>query len=326
MEKFGVYTAQAWKKRRSQVEPEHWARGGDCILTIGNFDGVHLGHRSLLAKVRQESTKLAKPGVLLTFDPHPLQVLRPDFHFQRLFDLDDQAEQIRDQGLTAVVRQNFDAAFAKASPHEFLDNFVEPHFKPKMIVVGEDFRFGQGRQGDRSVLEAWARARQIECCFRPKLSLQAPGASGPAVVSSSNIRKALAQGDPKSAAAMLGRAYELRGPVVSGLQRGRQIGFPTANIIPSVDFLPQKGVYVSESSWGGRRFRSVTNIGVNPTVSASPLPKIETHIFGLSEDLYGITLTVSLLDFLRPERKFSGLEELRQAIAADCELAQKWGL
>lgn len=290
------------------------------VVTIGNFDGVHLGHRHLLKTVTQEAGFLGVPSVVYTFHPHPVKVLHPERGPQRLFDLKDQQDQMNEAGIHTLIVENFTREFAQVSAREFLEEFLLKPLAPKTLVVGHDFSFGADREGNLHTLEQYCRTHNIKLIVIPPFQFDG------AVVSSSRIRALLKQGDIESAERLLGRRYYLRGPVEKGFQRGRTIGVPTANVHPDVEFLPRLGVYVTLTGWGGKLLPSITNIGINPTFTEGKKKpvKVETHIFDFNAEIYGAEVQVHLLHFLRDEKKFSGLEELKDQIQKDFSAAGKY--
>jgi riboflavin kinase/FMN adenylyltransferase len=296
------------------------------VVTIGNFDGVHLGHQQLIDNVVREAQYLGAPAVVVTFDPHPLKVLALHSSkvnsVERLFDLRDQQEQFEARGINIVIIEPFTLDFAMVTAEEFLDQFIIKHLNPKTLVVGHDFTFGARRQGTLGFLEEYCAKKSIKLIIIPPFHLK------DIIVSSTKIREALASGLVEYANELLGRNYYLRGHVQKGFQRGRLIGVPTANIHPDVEFMPRKGVYVTLTKFAGQTHRSITNIGVNPTfhegdLSQCPL-KIESHIFNFDEHIYGIEVEVILLHFLRDEQKFSGIEPLVAQIKSDLLAAESY--
>lgn len=289
------------------------------VVTIGNFDGVHRGHQQLIEAVVREARHFAVPSVVYTFHPHPVKVLRPEKPTLRLFDLRDQQEQFTQAGVEMLVLESFTPAFSQLSAEDFLKNYVVRHLHPHTLVVGHDFFFGAGRTGNISYLEQFSAANGIRLIVIPPYQ----GAGG--VVSSTRIRQALLDGNVELAQELLGRYYYLRGHVEPGFQRGRTIGVPTANIHPDVEFVPRLGVYCTLTKVGHHLHPSVTNIGVNPTFQQGqergPL-KIETHLLDFEAHLYGMEVEVHLLRFLREEKKFSGIDELKKQIGQDIEQAR----
>lgn len=292
-------------------------------LTIGNFDGVHKGHQELLKRVVQFTESTQGYPLLLTFHPHPIQILAPEKHHVRLFTLEDQQEQMEKAGLKGIMRQPFSRQFSEIPAPDFLEHYLLKYFQPRLIVVGHDFAFGAHRQGNSDLLKAFCDRRKIKLEQVPASQIDGE------VISTSHIRRCLLQGQLELAEKMLGRKYFLKGVVEKGASRGRTLGFPTANIRPDVDFYPRMGVYVCQVSRPGvseRKRRAVMNLGLNRTfVEGDHQPiKAEVHILDFSEDLYGQTLKVELCHYLREERKFSSVEELKAQISLDSEKAREW--
>lgn len=290
------------------------------VVTIGNFDGVHLGHQQLIDNVTREAQYFGVPSVVYTFHPHPVKVLHPERATERMFDLRDQQEQFESRGVENVIIERFTTDFAKVTPSEFLNDYIVKKLNPRTLVVGHDFNFGADRAGNIPYLENFCREKGIRLIIIPPFQLQGQ------VVASTRIREALKQGMVEKANELLGRQYYLRGNVEKGFQRGRTIGVPTANVHPDVEFVPRKGVYFTLTNFGGHLHPSITNIGVNPTFhedKKSPV-KVETHIFDLDAQLYGVEVEVHLLHFEREEMKFSGIEELKKQIHSDILAARKF--
>lgn len=283
------------------------------VVTIGNFDGVHLGHQQLIDTVVREAKHFGVPSVVYTFHPHPVKVLHPERATYRLFDLKDQTEQFAERGIEHVIIEEFTKDFSQVSADDFLENYIEAFLHPKTLVVGHDFSFGAERAGNLKFLEDYCSRRGIRLIIIPPFRVEGH------LVSSSQIRECLKNGEVEKASSLLGRTYYMRGHVEKGFQRGRTIGVPTANVHPDVEFMPRLGVYCTLTKFGGHFHPSVTNIGVNPTFQqqgSSPV-KIETHLFDFNAQLYGLEVEVYLLHFMRDEMKFSGLDELKVQIAKD---------
>lgn len=310
------------------MDPELWLKARQemkkpVALTIGNFDGVHRGHQALLQATTEAAQKWQGISVLLTFHPHPAQILAPEKQHVRLFTLEDQQEQLALRGLDAVLRQPFSREFSEISAPDFLEHFLLKYFQPKFMAVGHDFRFGSHRQGTLELLSVFCEKHKIQLQVIQALKV------GEDVVSTSKIRQSLLQGDPRKAEKLLGRKYYLKGVVEKGVSRGRQLGFPTANIKPDVDFYPRMGVYICDvmkSDALDKKLRAVMNVGLNRTfVEGGHQPiKAEVHILDFSQDLYGQTLKVELCEYLREEKKFPSIEELKSQIGADVEKARAW--
>lgn len=287
------------------------------VLTVGNFDGVHLGHQKLLNELLRQSKIYNAPSVVCTFKPHPRVVLRPQEAHHRLFDYRDQFEVLSEMGIDYLIEEKFSKDFSLMTGEEFLENYIEKIFKPRHLVVGYDFNFGKSRSGNTEYL--------VQFCQQKGWGLTVVNAyeKEGQIVSSSQIRKLLEHGDLKKAEEFLGRPYYLRGPVRLGYKRGRLLGVPTANLSPEIDFVPRNGVYFTWAFLRDRKIPSITNIGYNPTFENSDsYIKVETHLFDFDEDIYGEHLKIQLLQFHRDEMKFGSLELLKNQIHKDLEQAR----
>ncbi len=302
--------------RWEEMAPE--ARGGSLI--IGNFDGLHLGHVSLLNSAVAQAKQAHRPVSLLTFFPHPVEVLFPERRQLRITTTSEKLALLDELGLDNVLVAPFNKELAENSAEDFFENYVWKTFSPKSLHVGSDFRFGKGREGNEDWLRQKAQSRGFELCPSP-LVLQ-DGVR----ISSTEIRKQIADGNVEAARRLLGRPYGVSGQVEHGDHRGRQLGFPTANVsYPDDKILPKNGVYVTEVFWQKQTFPSVTNVGVRPTVAnVTPRPRIETHLFDFNQRLYDEFLTVRFLSRVRDEQRFGSLEELTSQIARDSESARGW--
>ncbi len=289
-----------------------------CVLTIGNFDGVHRGHQVLISQLVEFGRKMQLPSVVYTFHPHPMKLLYPERQTERLFDLRDLQEQMKNMGVDDIHIQKFDADFSTQSPEDFLKNEIILHYQPKVIVVGYDFGFGKNKEGNLQFLKDFCQKNQIH------LEIVTPVQDGLEIVSSSRIRQSLRIGDLKVTEKLLGRKYFLRGVVIHGHARGRTIGVPTANIRPDVDFIPRLGVYISEVEFKGRRHPAITNVGVNPTFEKDGPLRVETHLLDFNADLYGQEIKVHLLQFLRDEKKFASVDDLIAQIKNDLNQARSF--
>jgi len=297
------------------------------VVTIGNFDGFHRGHRALLKTLQDCAAKYGVPSVVVTFSPHPTQVLFPDRSSQRMFEFKDQSQILTEIGVDILVEESFTKAYAELSPEEFFLNKIWRNLKPRALIVGYDFCFGKNRSGNLNKLQQLCQQSGVEFVVEPACLWQGQP------ISSSRIREALREGDARSASQMLGRFYYFSGVVDQGARRGTSIGIPTANIYPQLEFVPRWGVYASHTIWQGQRFFSITNFGISPTFTLSKedqlgqdfrrsMMKVETHIFEFAKDIYGHEIKVELLEFIRPERKFDGVDSLLQQIQEDVLVAE----
>lgn len=286
------------------------------VLTIGNFDGVHRGHRAILEKVLSKAESRRQPSVLLTFDPHPVQILFPERRQRRLFSIQDLREQVERMGLDVLIVQKFDAAFAALSAENFLNAWIEPILHPEELVVGHDFNFGANRSGTLEFLNRWCAGRKIDVTVQSPVEVDGERAS------SRLIRELIVRGDVKRAQLFLGRPFYLEGVVEKGAGRGRTLGIPTINMRLKDLTEPRSGVYVSQTRVDAQVFRSVSNLGVSPTFGPDNEVKLETHIFGFNRNIYGHNVRVELLNFLRDEKKFASVDELRAQIERDMRAAE----
>ena len=282
-----------------------------ACVTIGNFDGVHLGHQLLFAEVVQKAYRHHGTSVAITFDPHPLQVLRPE-GIKLISTCAQKIELIGHAGIDVLVIVPFTLQFAATSAVHFVDEILVKRIGVKELVVGYDYAFGKGRTGDIPFLQQQGKEKGF-----PVTVVDAHYENG-MVVSSTKIRELVVEGRMADARRLLGRFYQIRGEVQIGKQRGgKEIGFPTANLHLDVeDLIPKIGVYVSQVICDGKCYGGVLNIGYNPTFGEEKLVA-ETHIFDFDQDIYGKPIKVNLLQFLRGEQKFSGVQELAAQIGRD---------
>ncbi len=318
-----------------QVGSRHIAGLKALSLTIGNFDGLHKGHRFILSQLKELSKKHGTETGVLTFNPHPIQVLYPEKQMRRLFDLKDQDEMLAGLGIDVLIREPFTLEFSKLSPELFLQECLikglsNIGYELRSLVVGHDFSFGAKRTGTIDFLREKCLERGIDLVVVDGVEWKGQR------VSSSRIREVLLNGDVPTANELLERPYYMRGRVVKGQQRGRKLGIPTANLEISAEsgtlFVPRLGVYFSKT-WHQNRWRpGVTNIGINPTFRDSKGEgvqhqnqsqiKFETHILDFNEDLYEQFIKVNLLHWVRPEKKFESAEELLNQIHRDLAMGR----
>jgi riboflavin kinase/FMN adenylyltransferase len=298
------------------------------VVTIGAYDGVHLGHRAVIAQVRARAAALGARSVVVTFDRHPASVVRPESAPKLLTDAQQKLELLASTGVDATLVVPFNAEQAGEAPVDFVQRVLVDALAVRGVIVGEDFHFGYKRGGNVQLLRDMAGTRDFEV-LPLGLVARADGVDEP--VSSTAIRRALAGGDVQRAADMLGRNHELRGVVGPGDQRGRTIGFPTANVaVDSSLCLPADGVYAArvtiESSIegaAGTTYDAAVNLGRRPTFHEhAEHSLLEAHLLDFAGDLYGQRLRVVFHDFLRGERKFSGIDELKAQLQVDIAYAR----
>ncbi|MDP3274710.1 MAG: bifunctional riboflavin kinase/FAD synthetase [Deltaproteobacteria bacterium] len=290
---------------------------GDTAIAIGNFDGVHRGHRALLELARREAAALGLSPVALTFEPHPTRVLAPDRSPPRITGADYRLELFAQLGIDGVVVQGFDRGFASMTPEHFARE-VLLGLRAKVVVVGENFHFGKDRAGDGEVLKSLGKILGFRVEVLPIIR------DGEEILSSSMVRQALASGEIDRASRILGRLADFDGRVVQGDGRGRSIGFATANLRTDVEALPADGVYavrVRVLSRGAQTYDAVMNLGVRPTFAAGR--SIEVHLFDFDQSLYGQLLRVQCVERLRDERRFANVGELVEQIARDITAARE---
>lgn len=289
------------------------ARG--AAVALGNFDGVHRGHLEVIRGAH--AGRPDAPLAVLTFEPHPREVFRPDDPPFRLTLEEERAEALNAAGVALLYQIPFGHAFSERTAAEFVVDVLHRGLGAVHLACGPDFAFGHRRGGDTVFLAREAEALGMGMTVVPPLS----DAGGP--FSSTRIRRLLQDGYPERAAVELGRPWAIRGPVQHGDKRGRTIGFPTANVPLGRHLEPARGVYaVTVRLAGGATVPGVANIGRRPTVAEGPESRVEAHLFDFDADLYGQEVSVALHHFLRAERKFAGLDELKAQIAADAAAAR----
>jgi riboflavin kinase/FMN adenylyltransferase len=295
------------------ARPVRWTQP---VLALGNFDGVHRGHRKILERVRRVADERGATSVVMTFDPHPPRVVRPDKAPPLLMTTPQKLEAIAQAGLHGAAIVRFTHDMSRWEPETFVRTVLVEWLRVAEVWVGANFLFGHDRAGNFTLLRVLGgrygfRAEKID-----------PVRYKEFVVSSTRIRRLVSEGRVDEAGALLGHVYAIDGTVMRGDQRGRTIGFPTANICTENELLPPHGVYATTTRVRDVVYASVTNIGVRPTVDDSGRTTIETHVFDFDRDLYGASIRVGFVQRLRDERAFESLEVLRAQIAADCERAR----
>jgi riboflavin kinase/FMN adenylyltransferase len=293
--------------------------GGRLAVTVGNFDGVHRGHRAMLERMKAKAAEMGVPSCVLTFEPHPRELFTPQSAPARLTRLASKLAVLRDAGVDRVHVARFDRKFSSLPPERFIEDVLLKGLRCAWLLVGRDFRFGAKRAGDFAMLEAAAARDGFQLEAMPEVTSEGER------ISSSGVRHALQQGDLEGAAALLGRTYSIAGRVAHGDKLGRELGFATANIR-----LPQKpplaGIFVVEvlgvPGAGGKPWPAVASVGVRPTVKEDAVPLLEAHLFDFSGDLYGRRIEVKFLHKLRDEEKYPDLGTLKDAIARDAANAR----
>jgi riboflavin kinase/FMN adenylyltransferase len=293
--------------------PSRWSHP---VLALGNFDGLHRGHRKILDRLCRVAAERAATAVVMTFDPHPPRIVRPDKAPALLMTKAQKLEAIAQSGVqgTAIVR--FTPELSRWDPETFVRTVLHDWLHVSEVWVGANFLFGHDRAGNFSLLRA------LGAHYGFKAEKIDPVRYKDFVVSSTRIRRLVAEGRVDEAGALLGHQYFIDGTVMQGDQRGRTLGFPTANLCTENELLPPSGVYATTARIGEIEYPSVTNVGTRPTVDESGRMSVETHIFNIDRDLYGARLRVGFVQRLRDERKFESLDALRAQIGADCGRAR----
>lgn len=295
------------------------ARG--AAVTIGNFDGVHRGHEAVIGVAAEAARGLGAPLAVVTFEPHPRRFFRPEEPPFQLTPLRSKARRFESLGVDTLLALRFDAAMARVAPETFIDQVLAQGLAARHLTIGYDFVFGHNRQGNVETLARWANGAGVG------FEVVEPVAGwGETVYSSTNIRACLRDGKPGAAAAQLGRCWEIEGRVREGDKRGRLLGFPTANLALAETVRPALGVYAVwagvEQDGGTVWHPGCANLGIRPTVGGTVVG-LETHIFDFDRDIYGRLLRVALVEYIRPERKFDGLDRLRDQIGKDSHAARE---
>lgn len=288
------------------------------VLTLGVFDGLHLGHQAIMAKVVERAAAIGAMATAVTFDPHPRAVLHPESAPPLLQTLDQRLANFKVLGIEQVIVVKFTRQFASQPAEDFLRDVVHDRLHAREVYLGKGFAFGKGRSGNIELL----RNMSAELGFTADEvhEVQIRGMR----VSSSRIRELLAEGRVNLARRMLGRPYGVEGVVVQGDRRGHTVGFPTANLKARNRVIPKFGVYATATLIGGKWRRSITNIGVRPTFGNDVEASVETYVLDFEGDLYGNALRVRFLHRIRDERKFSGIEELKAQIIRDTGRARNY--
>jgi riboflavin kinase/FMN adenylyltransferase len=284
-----------------------------CVATIGNFDGVHLGHRAMLRRLREKAEALGIPVLVILFEPQPQEYFMPQQAPSRLTRFRDKVQALSQLGVDQVLCLRFAPGLAAVSAEDFIDTYLVRELWVRYLIVGDDFRFGKGRRGDYAMLDRAGREHGFTVVTMPTVEIEGQR------VSSTRIRQALAQADLETAARMLGRPFSISGRVAYGAQRGRTLGFPTANIHMRRLSVPVNGVFAVELRGVDQRpLPGVANVGTRPTVDGRR-SLLEVHLFDFDREIYGEHVEVVFRKKLRDERRFESLEQLTRQISLDAQ-------
>jgi riboflavin kinase/FMN adenylyltransferase len=287
------------------------------VLTIGNFDGVHLGHQRIFQLVKEKAQEIGGESVVYTFEPHPVEVLAPQHKPLLITPLEEKLQLIKDQGIDATILANFSDKFASQTPEEFVKNILYDQIKIRQVFVGHDYTFGKDRRGNIALLKELGRRLGFNVEVVEAVRV------GGLVVSSTLIRELIQKGEMRKAAKLLGRNYPFTGQVIHGHGRGsRKLGFPTANLRLAGALFPKPGIYAVWALYEGKRYAAVANLGWNPTFHDQKF-SIEVHILNFDRDIYGDPLRIEFVERLRDEVTFRGPEELIAQIKKDVSQARK---
>jgi len=291
-----------------------------CVATIGNFDGLHIGHQAIIRGVMERARELGRPSAVITFNPHPLSIVAPDRVPKQILTLSQKEELLREYGVDAMLVVPFSHEFSRWTADEFISEFLVGALKVSEVRIGRDFCFGAGREGNLEKLTAAGE----------RYGFAVEGAGDVRIrgirVSSSLVRDAIMKGAMQVVCLALGRTYFIDGRVATGRRLGRKIGFPTVNLDPANDLFPGSGVYVTTSRFESfsRSFESVTNIGVRPTLYENFATTIESHIFDFDSNVYGDTVRLYFHRLLRREQQFRSALELSNQIRTDIARSRLW--
>lgn len=286
------------------------------VMALGNFDGVHLGHQAVIGRAREIARSQNRPLALMTFEPHPRRFFQPELPILRIIPFSEKARLLKEAGVDYLFVARFNSTFSMLSAEEFIQDILLDGLHVAHVVTGHNFAFGRQRSGNVRYLENCAKEKGFDYT-----RVDAAMMEGGEVYSSTAIRTALSEGRMEEVAVLLGRSYAMCGFVIHGDQRGRGIGFPTANICPGSLYLPRIGVYAVRLHLRGKTYPAVANLGLRPTVGGTQ-KLLEVHALDVGLDCYGAKAQVEFLSFIRPERKFPDLDALKAQIAEDVRIAR----
>lgn len=283
----------------------------NAVVTIGTFDGVHLGHQTIIERIRKAAKEIAGESVIITFHPHPRAVLSPG-SVQSLSSVREKIELLEKCGVDNLVIIPFSRDFSEQEAEHYIEHFLVKYFQPKKIIIGYDHRYGKNRKGDFALLESMQEKFGYTVSEIDKQTLD------DLTISSTKIRNALKEGDIKQANDLLGHRYTLSGIVIKGRQNGRLLGYPTANIQveEAEKLIPRKGIYAVRVKVGHKWFGGMLSIGFNPTFDGTQL-SVEVNILDFNRDIYGENITVEFIQYMRDEVKFASMDDLIKAIDND---------
>jgi len=292
------------------------------VVTLGNFDGVHLGHQTIFKRVKEEALKLHGEGIVITFEPHPLNVLASDKFLPLLTPFRKKMMLIEKSGIDVVFCIEFSWAFSEIPPLEFIKDILVEKIKVKKIIIGYNYHFGKGQKGDAQTLKEAGKIFNFEVEVVKPLKVEHT------IVSSSKIRALIQKGEVEEASKLLGRNYPIIGRVVEGAKRGHTIGFPTANLDISDELYPKVGVYAVEVVWHQQHFKGLANVGFNPTFSSGQTEpegcfSLEVHILNFHQEIYGEEIQIDFKKRIRDEVRFNSPSDLIRQIQKDIEWAQE---
>lgn len=287
-----------------------------CVLALGNFDGLHLGHQAVIGRARELAQKHGVPLAVMTFEPHPRRVFKPELPPLRILPLREKIRLLSKMGVEYLRIVRFSKRFAQTTAEDFVTHMLHQELGVSHVVTGDDFTFGHNREGNAAYLQSLASKLGFAAVACAQLDV------GGERCSSTRIRDVLAAGDVAGAAKLLGWPYALSGPVRHGDKRGQVLGFATANILPPPIFLPKLGIYAVRVHVAGKPVKGVASLGVRPNYPLQK-PLLEVHLLDWQGDLYGQKLDVEFVQYLRPEQKFDSEEALKTQMAQDCAQARK---
>jgi riboflavin kinase/FMN adenylyltransferase len=292
----------------------------NAVITIGNFDGVHIGHQALFHEVVEKAVSLDGTSIVMTFEPHPVRVLKQNVHLHLITLYEQKVELIENSGVDVLICIPFTKEFAAISAKEFVEDVLLKSIGMKAIVVGKDYTFGKNREGDIDLLKTYAKNLGFEVVVADWIQTSK---NGPGRISSTRTRELVMAGKVDEAQKLLGRYYQLRGIVTAGRNRGgKLLGFPTANINLHDELCPKNGVYAVTVDCMGKTFQGVANIGYSPTFDDHVF-SVEVHILDFNENIYGQNIRVNFVHRIRDEEKFSNISELSDEIKKDIVKARK---